>query len=113
MCPFAPNDSGAMKNTVNELDIIDASSIQMIQDVNNYEESLSFVAHALGPAPFDTFTLVEDFIKAQVTKAQRRRPKRTYVKNHRASKKSTKMWRKLGLKLSNRASRASDKPKES
>ena len=114
MCPFAPNDSDAMKNTVSELEIIDASSIQMIQDVNNYEESLSFVANALGPAaPFDTFTLVEDFIKAQVRRAQRRRPKRTYVKNHCASKKSMKLWRKSGLKLNNRAASSSEKPKES
>ena len=114
MCPFAPNDSDAMKNTVSELEIIDASSIQMIQDVNNYEESLSFVANALGPAaPFDTFTLVEDFIKAQVRRAHRRRPKRTYVKNHRASKKSMKVWRKSGLKLNNRAASSSEKPKES
>ena len=108
VCPFTHNDSAAMKNPVDELDAIDASSIQKIQDANNDEESLGFVANAIGPAkPIDNFTLVEDFIRAQLRKSQRRRPKQTCVKNHRTSKKSFKMWRRLGIRVKNIASLSS------
>jgi len=79
----------------NQLLQIEASSIQFFSP--QYEESVSscLTAAMIGTSDEnDNFTLVEDFINAQVVRHRRRRPKRTRIGNHHLTRKGKKLQQK-------------------